>query len=396
MERSSPVIKKVGLIRRLRIIRIASKLHPPLPMSNRDSQHLRTHLNTSFRRQLNKFLPPVLESHNRHLQSILTNPHFTAAGGAWRPIVPSEPMAMFRKNVAAGTATIDVATNSLAAQYTKCLAYPIPTLGDAMRSSNTASTMVEWLRVSGESDLGILLAKPAFFRHLLSFLVVEKWYGPIWQWLQILQENLSSAPSDQAHDRERTVVAYKGLLKGVIRAEESLGSGLTGATGIFIQAVNKLKAADKWRLSKGCAHYLTERLQHVRKTPESQNIILAFMKTIGTIDKTNTYLSAQHWVFLAASPDPMVALRWLQAHDFDPKILSEASRQDMVKLELKTAELLLKDGRHKEALWVTDHLQKSFAKEIGDSAPPEQNESLEKSSDESEEISFRSLGALAT
>ena len=59
---------------------LLSKLHPPLPLTSKDSVKILALLNASFRQQLDRQRPaeyPDTEHYtNTHLQSILTNPLF--------------------------------------------------------------------------------------------------------------------------------------------------------------------------------------------------------------------------------------------------------------------------------------------------------------------------------
>lgn len=390
---------------------LVSKIHPPLPMTPQESQRLRALLNASFKQQLDQHRPFNLEENaGHHLQSILTNPLFAAStrsshqatassiprgrsdrsAGLIRELV-KQPMDILKERISAGTATFQTAALCLQAEARNCLASSAATVGDAMRASNTASTILDWLWASHAETLGTLLEHSRFFRLLLGFLVAEKRHERVWSWLQILQSNLDTAPT--RYSRYSIGTTYNKLLLGFVKAEVSLGDGLDAATGIFIRAVNEgLPKQNKQVVSKlvdPSAGYLTGLLMGVQKSAQlNYTTIRAFMEATGTARKPNTLMSVCHWVFLAETQDLTIALRYLES--LQPGKGATESTVGLMALEV--AKALFWKGSS-EVLRGVDTRRKNFGREIGDCVP--KHRLLQGSQSTDEESSLRLLGGLA-
>lgn len=144
---------------------LASKLHPQLPLSPRESQQLLTLLTTSFRAHLDRehpvtdnkppqqstgsSAPSSYASASQHIDSILTNPLF-AVKPRRRPSefaaadVLRDPLGWFLDEIAAGSATLSKAVICIQSLH---LAAVTPA---RHRDGKTpASIIAEWLRTSG-------------------------------------------------------------------------------------------------------------------------------------------------------------------------------------------------------------------------------------------------------
>lgn len=385
-----------------------SKIHPPLPMTPQESQRLLALLNASFKEQFDHHRPSHLEEHaGRHLHSILTNPLFAArprsshggtilsshrgrsdkSTGLIQDFV-KRPMDIFRERIAAGTATLQTAKLCLQAESKNCLASPAATVGDAMRSSNTASIILDWLGASHAETLGTLLENSEFFRLLVLFLVAEKRHDRIWSWLQTLQSNLDAVPT--RNPRCPITRTYNGLLITFIKAEAFLGEGLDAATGIFVRAINEGQPKLKG-LYAPSAWYLTRMLMKIPKPAQLQyTTVQAFMEATGTSRKPNTLMSVCHWAYLAETQDLTVALRYLES--VQPGMPSTEKSPTVGQKALKNVESLSKQGSP-SMVWDVASLRKNFRREIGDYAW--EHRLLQGSPHTDEESSLRLLGGLA-
>ncbi len=387
-----------------------SKIHPPLPMTPQKSQRLLAIVNTSFKEQLDHHRPSHLEEHaGLHLHSILTNPLFTARLRSSHEATVSSvlrersdksmgliqefvkrPMDILKEHISAGTATFHTAWLCLQAESKNCLASPAATVGDAMRSSDTASIILDWLWASHAETLDVLLEQSRFFRLLVLFLVAEKRHDRIWSWLQILQSNLDTAPPRQL----RTSISrtYNKLLFAFLKSEVLLGDGLDAATGIFVRAVNEGQHIPTG-LYVPTAWYLTSLLMGLQKPAQVQyTTIRAFMEATGTSRKPNTLMSSCHWVHLAETQDLTVALRYFENLQPGKPLTEKHSTVSL--MTLKAAKSFFKKGRRFNVLWDVADLRKNFRYEIEDSAL--MGEHLQRGSPHSvEENSLHLLDGLA-
>ena len=387
---------------------LVSKIHPPLPMTPQESQRLLAILNASFKEQFDHHRPSHLEEHaGRHLHSILTNPLFSARSrsrhedtalsshrgrndkstGLIQEFV-KRPMDILRERIAAGTATLQTAKLCLQAESKNCLASPAATMGDAMRSSNTASIILDWLGASHAENLGTLLEHSKFFRLLVLFLVAEKRHDRIWSWLRTLQSNLDAVPTRNLRcPISRT---YNGLLITFIKAEALLGEGLDAATGTFVRAIKEGQPKLKG-LYTPSAWYLTRMLMKVPSPAQLQyTTIRAFMEATGTSRKPNTLMSVCHWAYLTETQDLTVALRYLES--MQPGKPSTEKILTVGQKALNSVKSLSNQGTP-GMLWDIASLRKHFRREIGEYAW--EHRLLQGSPHTDEESSLRLLGGLA-
>ena len=383
-----------------------SKIHPPLPMTPQESQRLLALLTTSFKQQLDQQRPSHIEEYaGLHLHSILTNPLFAASsrssnGATALPVLRGRgdkstgliqefvkrPMDILRERISAGTATFQTASLCLQAETRKCLASSAATVGDAMRSSNTASMILDWLWASHADTVGTLVEQSEFVRRLVNFLVAEKRHDRIWSWLQMLHSNLDTLPT--RYSRYSIIRAYNRLLFAFIDSEVSLGDGLDAATRIFVRAVKEGQPKQKG-LGSTSAWYLTRLLMGVQKPAQlDYTTIRAFMEATGTSRKPNTLMSVCHWVYLAETQDLTVALRYLES--LQPG--NPATEKAVSLMGLEAAKALYQKAKFDVSRDVAAR-RKNFAPKIGDCAP--EHGSLQRSTQIDEESSLRSLGELA-
>ena len=380
-------------------------------MTPQESQRLLTLLSSSFKQQLDHNRSSDLEDHaDLHLRSIVTNPLFATRSSAKCDAVLSStlrgrsdksmgliqefvkrPVDLFREHVSAGTATMRTATLCLQAEYRNRLASIATTTGAALRSSNAATTMLDWLWASSNEDLGTLLEQQIFFKTLVPFLVAGKRVDRIWSWLKTMQSSLDSVPPHISHSS--IAHAYQEILAAFIKAQVSVGDGVDAATATFGRAANKWP--QRWERSlRSSAWFLTKLLMRQQNSPNSRHTtIRSLMQATGTLSKPITLLSACHWVHLAETPDLAVPLKYLRS--LQPAKISSHVQPTIILMALKAAELLLEKGHESDALWTVNFLQKNFKDEVEGSAPLKRDHLWQKGSNQLEEGSLRLLGALA-
>lgn len=399
---------------------INSKIHPPLPLSARDSQQLLVLLNTSFKQQLDRQHLAASSSNedhaSRHLQSILTNPLFDAKPrmsditasksqrigrslGQLQSLV-TQPMDAFTQMVAQGTADLKMAKLCLSLQYRACIKLSAATPREAMQTSGTASTILQWLWSSGLEDDGIFLHDLKFVRLLVPFLVADCQHSRISHWLQqfprqVGRRSLSLNELDAHH-------ALFFLFQRLIIEEERIGDGLESAINVFHRTVANLQSgghADNfiWHYVHQAAWTLTRCILRIPRSAEPQPPIFhAFSKTTRKLSPDGL-LNAMCSVYIQKTPDPLPALQWFQTvFDGSTEIKSTSQRPHIIRLGLRAAELFLQDGSQAKALWIMNFLQTNFVLELGSPRPQVRDihpSGLEKRLGE-EETSLRLLDAL--
>ena len=394
---------------------LVSKIHPPLPMTPQESQRLLALLNTSFMQQFDQHRPSNLEEHaGLHLQSILTNPLFSASPRSSHEAtalsIPSgrsdkstglvrefvkRPMDILKERISAGTATFQTAKTCLQAEARNCLASSAATVGDAMRASNAGSIILDWLSASRAETLGTLLEQSQFFRLLLGFLVAEKRYDRMWSWLQILQSDLDVG--HRPHSRISMRKTYNRLLLTFIKSEVSLGDGIDAATAIFVRAMYEA-LPNQEGVGTSSAWYLTRKFMRLHKpAPLNHTTIRAFMEAAGTSHKPNTLMSVCHWVYLAETQDLTVALRYLES--LQPGKPSHDRKLNVSLMALEAARSLFKEGDF-EVLRDVEARRENLRRKVGGFFPkprfPQERLRTDEEIRTDEENNLRLLGGLAT
>lgn len=282
---------KVSAVLALRAL--ASKIHPSLLLTPRESQQLLSLLTSSFREQLNREHPsfrtddgsetthnPVagpygksfrrrsncgassparassLGSTDRHFQSILKNPLFAVGMKDQHESVPSsypthqgdashnqtasfDPMALFEASVASGSATIATATYAMDTLQKILTSSPETSIKQGMATSLAGSKVLRWLWSSGLQDSLHPSQDGQFIALLTNYLVAENRHDVILNWFYKLQaesrrcllEKSTGYPSGAIQVAQR-------LLLRLVKGELTLGNGLRAAVDHFLRVIN--------------------------------------------------------------------------------------------------------------------------------------------------------------
>ena len=369
-----------------------SKIHPPLPMTARDSQQLLQLLNASFKQQLDRKHPAALsitEDHtDHHLQSILTNPLFNtksrtrdtstdkgqrigqSLGQLHLQDHMKQPMDVFKKRVSEGTANLQTAKLCLGLQNKACMARSAATRREAMRTSGAASTILQWLWSSGLEDKGLFLDDRLFISLLMPFVVAEGQQSRISRWLQRSHRfGGNQLSSISGLDRDR----IHGLFAKLVGEEIHIGDGLESAINLFLRTVADLRSSGLSGKATGglaipTAWLLIAEIIRLPKSKGPQPTLLnAFLKTTREITSSaRAVLNATLCVYIQERPDPQPVVDLF--HNISAKAIKytgASRRAQVVRLGLRAAELLLQDGRQEQAFSIMKHLQTNFAWELG-------------------------------
>ena len=373
---------------------LTSKIHPPLPISVQESQRLLSLLNASFKQQFNREHLAVSSSNehyaNRHLQSILTDPLFSAKP---RKLASSsdesksqskgkrlgqlqnhmkQPMDAFKERVSQGTADLGTAKFFLNIQKKACLASPAATSREAMKSCGAASTMLQWLWSSGMEDTGEFLKDRAFVDTLVSFIIAEGKRSCVLTWLYRCY-NPEETPFSSLHESDLHRIPGS-LFKRLIQEEIRIGNGLESAITLFLGVIAFLRSSGSTKSSMqfgtvGAAWPLTTTIARFPEAARLEpGIIQPFLETMRNF-RCDPLLNAYLCVYFQKQPDPQPALTFFQTLGAAKAIEngSDRRRLHIVLLGLRAAELFLQYGRQTEALWIMEYLQTHFAQELGSS-----------------------------
>lgn len=392
---------------------LMSKIHPPLPLSPRESQRLLSLLNTSFKQQLDRYHPANLEQDaGLHLRSILSNPLFQAKFSNGDGFVTDGrrkkeqvlgvlqnlarmPTEIFQGQVSAGTATMDVAKLCLRTEHKNCFASPTTRLGDAMSTSGMGSLVLEWLWASGLEDSKAFLTDWEFVRQIVPFLVAEKQQDRIWRWLHGRQS--SSHLASLSRPNAYATKDRSNLLLQLVSADHTYGQGLESAVNRYIRSIDYSHRAGLrlHQVHSAAGWYLTLALSNTPKVAQMEwSTVQRFMKAVMSFSRTRSLIVAYHWMYFAKDPSPEEALTYFQELSPDYRFPKSKSHH-VVLLGLKAAEIFIENGREAEALWLMDYLRTNFRDEIGAHSISRRSSLVEEDRQVEEEKTLRSLDTLA-
>lgn len=273
---------------------LTSKLHPPLPLTPRESQQLLSLLTSSFRKQLNREhrsfradddikirRKPVGNSHGKstrarspsispptattssswstdhHLQSILKNPLFSAGLKDPRPslLIQSpiyhgdieegqsasfDPMAWFEGTVASGSATITKAKYSLETLCKILTSSPETSVKHEMAKSGAGSKVQSWLWSSGLEESLEFLRDNGFTAVLTRYLVAERRHEVVWKWMHRLRDLECKRSTEESKGLPPAPIqSAGGLLLHLVKAESTHGDGVRAAVGHFLHIAGR-------------------------------------------------------------------------------------------------------------------------------------------------------------
>ncbi|MCJ1250237.1 hypothetical protein MMC30_007463 [Trapelia coarctata] len=319
------------------------------------------------------------------------------------------PMQQFKRHIAAGSASVEVAKHCLQAHLRNKSTLAKVEPSSSTLTSNSGPTITNWLWSSGlEEDLEFLKDR-LFTRVLVAFLVAEGRALHAWSWFRRLQSELQKNSLDQAKTAivEDKIKVQTELLKTLVWSEMKYGAGLNGALRAFVGAFSEPSLYDATiddiavRVFHPTGSLLLSRLMERDTTaaidPRLVDKLLQNVKSwSGCREMDSARLLLLHPLF----PDPYPALEYVQRSMTNPRLAITASRKrsDAVALCLKTSEMLLNEGNHQDAEWILQFAQDTFPQELGLHGPGSkqvEEKSGQDTTTASETASLQQLDALA-
>jgi ribosomal protein S21 len=416
---------------------LASKIHPQLPLSPRESQQLLTLLTTSFRAHLDREHPttspetlnrhqskaPRLQKgrHNdspvrarssqtsahQHIDSILTNPLF-AAPPKRRNSDPAkvnaqsilrDPLGWFLDQVAIGAADLPKAAACLGMLRT--LSESDPEASRVLRETRRpASRIAEWLRASGldrsrqfvDAEFGSLL------NPLVVQLLQEGEETLLWRWFTCSpQQRVAETGLEEAKIRTfRTQV-----LRMMVTAKLNEGS-FDEALRIFLRACEMRSVPgyglDKKIFQSPASSIVNSIISHP-ESPRSSELYEAFLRS--SSNWTNWHgIQALLWLHHPTKPSALAGIAYIKdtngltAH---ANITNKKRRKLLVHLCLESARQCLADRNYADAQHALGVARDNFPDFVGPvhrETPDEYHARKEKNIERQEEKNLELLDQL--
>lgn len=379
---------------------LASKIHPQLPLTTRESQQLLNLLTTSFRTHLDREhptapsepppaststqliqveqsrrLPSSYDSASEHIDSILSNPLFArkpSRRGSDSAVTNAlnDPVAWFLDQAAIGAA--DVSKASLCIDLCKRRQSNTKLPRDSLSGSHQrpASMIAEWLRTSGEeTSREFLIYHPPvrtalgktvyrYDNHLVAklapLLLAEDNLAPLWRWYTYEPENGDAL-------KQAEVSPFKAqLLRTMVDAARTRDE----AFAIFQYAFQMADAGKRngYATSLGkAAAYLVNAIvadHQVQCTPE---LYEQFALSTGSF-VWKPVVQAMLCLYHPTEPDPQPILKIVKSPDsFLASAQSKSSRRRfVVRMCLGAAQQLIKEGKLADAQIVMNFAKEYF------------------------------------
>jgi hypothetical protein len=375
---------------------LASKIHPQLPLTPRESQQLLALLTSSFRAHLDREHPVntpdkpsahatpshplgaqrtprhVASSHaaSHHIDSILSNPLF-AVKPHRRGSEPNaadilrDPMTWFLGQIAVGAATLPKAAMCLGA-LDKTTAGPSSNL-------QPGCVVAEWLRTSGletsKEFLDVCTSKQAyhhgsrFLGTLVSLLLNEGRIDILWRWF--IRPNVQRVKETRMDEARVSTFRQQLLSKMVmIQADKSLEQGLA----VFIQALRMAQVeghGSAYAIIRPAGGHLVNCImsnpQHGIDAEIYQSFLLSCQHWMG---KWTPAAESMLWLHHPTGPSALPGLRFIQDAAGAAKFLPAARssrRRFLVTLSLGVARQLLEEEKYAEAQVAMEFTREHFA-----------------------------------
>ena len=380
---------------------LASKIHQPLPLNRRESQKLLARLNESFHRSLDRQYPHDLgtlePSPDYHIKRVLQSPLFNSN----RPQSPQarkveadndndtrnvtdlgyaleHPVEWFQQQVSAGTADLKGATAALNTSHNRSLASASLDRRKSMASLGIGSVVNNWLWSSGHSDRLDFVRHHEFVRRFIPFLVVEGLYKQVWEWLQRLQL-LSARQGRETATLETRVLQSDAdrFLFHVLRSEAKYGFGLQSAIQMFLTSLHVTMpgssplVAQKIYISGG--RDLVGCLARGKGSDQVGDPVIAdFLRSVKQWSSGTMRQAYQALIQLShpREPDTSIALQLLPRFLSIDTFILDQLRPTIIRVGLKTVEVLLAQGSVEEASGLMKSLQTKFDAELGAGTSP--------------------------
>ena len=357
---------------------LTSKIHPPLPLTPRDSQKLLGLLNESFRHQLHAEpteqtvgnLSPI----NAHVKSVLSSPLFQSPSKS--PKVQSRdkripgknvadiqdllvaPMQYFQEQVVAGQATLDLARRCLKVQRHNKLTYKYPVSPNTEGDSETgAHPVLHWLWASGLEESMEFVHNPDFLHELVLQMIIENRDDQLWKWVWRLEKGWTDhTPDSEPSPFATPSVNSSELLTRFIRAVSVVRHSIDDAISVFIKASAELEHSFPSRAAKVLkrpAADLSYLILRANATSICESPYDDLLSILRRLQLDSLAIKARLSLYHPSKPDVSKALMMIRK-EYIPEQPTSRCSFHFQQMCLRTKELLVAAGREREATEVMD------------------------------------------
>jgi hypothetical protein len=360
---------------------LASKIHPQLPLTPRESSQLLVILTTSFNKQLDRHHPTTVGSVSSPQQStprlsglsqlsaaVSANDHLNSLLSS--PLLSKKPRASsFSKTIIATTASFSVhrqlawLEDSIATatvilgdfavslkNIRAALASQPETTAKAIKELSAGSKILRWLKTSGrtsEKDIMSIGKEPVFLRNtLIDVLVIEGRQSLVWEWLNSMSVGLQ-----------------RSIFQRFLFAEIQYGYGVEAAMLAFLTASRHGYHGPR-RAGPIAIKYLSETLPMV-----SSEVFVRFLTVIRT-QPENAFACAVLSLFHPDRPSTKEGMAYVTAQSTKFGIsgkldIPHTLRRRHVAFLLSLSRILLSEGQAENADFVLRFTQEHFQRELG-------------------------------
>ncbi|TID25208.1 hypothetical protein E2P81_ATG04312 [Venturia nashicola] len=367
---------------------LASKIHPQLPLTPRESSQLLGILTTSFRKQLDLHYPTTLTnaapssqqdpsqisspsqlsaavSANDHLNSLLSSPllskkprsasfsksSFEGIGATFNL---QQQLRWLEDKIASASVTIDDFAVTSRNIRTALASHPGIT-AKAIKDSSAGSKILRWIRTSGRtSEKDIMLAgnfkgmrvSTLLRNTLIDILVIQGRQDSVWHWLNYTIQ-----------------IPKKSIFSRLLFAEIQFGSGIEAAMLAYLDAPSR----GYWGPRSAApivSHYLSA-ASHMAST----DLFLRFLDTLHS-QPENSFPCAVMSLFHPDGSSIKEGMAYVTAQSIRAMATGEIGvtpvwRRHHVAFYLKLARSLLSVGQTDNAVFVLRFAQEHFPRELG-------------------------------
>ena len=362
--------------------RLASKIHPPLPLSHRDSQKLLNAVTTSFRHRLNEEhatqqSAPTTNITDAHIRSILSNPLLSlelavpTSESRKKPMtrvvvlekvrqMSSGPLYYFAMQIAMGQATLETARQCLTI-HRKNIGFRKNAVDGTFgggKDSVPSSLMLSWLFSSGLAQSMEFLHDTGFTKLLVPFLVEDGKERQIWIWLK--RTRALPATAEEGHSAGGLLLLQLVRSKFVTEPD-----GLPAALRTFNEAVQRLSSdsSPNTDLFRRAGVFLARKL--VKRDISQYIDVNAYDLVVQKIGRINSgYWKACLDVHHPTAPSPDDAMLYLERYNQEFGALGGLHQRYIVPLSWETADLLFTKRRNKEAESIVSSIKTASLNEL--------------------------------
>jgi hypothetical protein len=388
------------------------KIHPPLPLSARESKQLLNLLTTSFRQQLDREHGPFRStvdaggkavynqlsaaptssrhrrpaptkannstSTDRHLHSILTNPIFSYTSKPQSDEAKSsrDPMDVFDEACAKGFMNLEYAAACLKAKKNLIVKSSVLSVREAMKESGAGTRVLRWLLTTHGPENLALLKDRMLLETLVDFLVAEDRQAVVWTWLKELAGTMAATEWSTANTAS---VSARQLLYLLVKAEATGYGSLDASYTWFTKAKDMFGKVGHSMHStlRKAGQFLTmestwKSSMHLPATPAAFE---GFLDTVPAFTARKALYKAHLALYHPSKPDFDLAIEFLRTIDMEHPVTQAGVSRDVAggrypdslitRLGLDCARVLLEQDKVASARWVMDFLQERYFKQLG-------------------------------